>query len=496
MVMVWSCLSAMDMVAWRGLIYTGFLLHFVFVCQLLLLQPLVSALDGKPGNTAELFERVSQSIKVKHYSEALNDLNAAIEADPALSEAFYHRASILRQICRYEESKKSYKKFLELKPRESVAEKELSQLIQAQNALDTAMTLFESGDYAKSLEYVEKVVLVFSPACSKAKLLKVRLLLATKDYSSVISEAGYILKDDEDNLEALLLRGRAYYYLADHDVAQRHYQKGLRLDPEHSELKKAYFGLKNLLKKTRSAEDNVNKGKLRVAVEDFKAALALDPNHLAHNVHLHLGLCKVLVKLGRGKDALSSCNEALTIDEELLEALVQRGEAKLLTEDWDGAVEDLKSAAQQSPQDMNIREALMRAEKALKMSKRKDWYKILGVSKTASISEIKRAYKKLALQWHPDKNVENRQEAEDKFREIAAAYEVLGDEDKRTRYDRGEDIEEMGMGGGGGGFNPFGGGGGGQQFTFTFEGGFPGGGGGGGGGGFGGGFPGGFDFQF
>ncbi|KAB2622319.1 dnaJ-like protein subfamily C member 3-like protein [Pyrus ussuriensis x Pyrus communis] len=498
MVMVWSCLSAMDMVAWRGLIYTGFLLHFVFVCQLLLLQPLVSALDGKPGNTAELFERVSQSIRVKRYSEALNDLNAAIEADPALSEAYYHRASVLRQICRYEESEKSYKKFLELKPRESVAEKELSQLIQAQNALDTAMTLFESGDYAKSLEYVEKVVLVFSPACSKAKLLKVRLLLATKDYSSVISEAGYILKDDEDNLEALLLRGRAYYYLADHDVAQRHYQKGLRLDPEHSELKKAYFGLKNLLKKTRSAEDNVNKGKLRVAVEDFKAALALDPNHLAHNVHLHLGLCKVLVKLGRGKDALSSCNEALTIDEELLEALVQRGEAKLLTEDWDGAVEDLKSAAQQSPQDMNIREALMRAEKALKMSKRKDWYKILGVSKTASISEIKRAYKKLALQWHPDKNVENRQEAEDKFREIAAAYEVLGDEDKRTRYDRGEDIEEMGMGGGGGGFNPFGGGGGGggggQQFTFTFEGGFPGGG--GGGGGFGGGFPGGFDFQF
>ena len=73
---------------------------------------------------------------------------------------------------------------------------------------------------------------------------------------------------------------------------------------------------------------------------------------------------------------------------------------------------------------MNIREALMRAEKALKMSKRQDWYKILGVAKTASIAEIKRAYKKLALQWHPDKNVENREEAEAKFRDIAAAYEV------------------------------------------------------------------------
>ncbi|KAJ7976974.1 DnaJ protein like [Quillaja saponaria] len=479
----------MEAVAWRGLVYTIFILHFVLACQLILLQPLVSALDGKPGNAADLFERVSQSIKVKRYTEALDDLNTAIEADPTLSEAYLRRASVLRQLCRYEESERSYNKFLELKPGNSVAEKELSQLLQARSALETAQSLFHSGDFKKSLEYVDKIVLVFSPSCSKAKHLKVKLLIAERDYSGAISESGFILKEDENNLDALLLRGRAYYYLADHDVAVRHFQKGLRLDPEHGELKKTYFGLKNLLKKTKSAEDNVSKGKLRVAVEEFKAALAIDPNHIAHNVHLHLGLCKVLVRLGRGKDALTSCSEALDIDPELIEALVQRGEAKLLTEDWEGAVEDLKSAAEKSPQDMNIRESLMRAEKALKMSKRNDWYKILGISKTASMSEIKRAYKKLALQWHPDKNVENREEAEKKFQEIAAAYEVLSDENKRTRYDRGEDIEDMGMGGGGGGggFNPFGGGG--QQYTFTFEGGFP-------GGGFGGGFPGGYEFHF
>lgn len=73
---------------------------------------------------------------------------------------------------------------------------------------------------------------------------------------------------------------------------------------------------------------------------------------------------------------------------------------------------------------MNIREALMRAERSLKLSQRKNYYKILGISKTAPMSEIKRAYKKLALQWHPDKNTDNRAEAEAKFQEIAAAYEV------------------------------------------------------------------------
>ena len=55
---------------------------------------------GKTGNAAELFERVSESIKVKRYTEALDDLNAAIEADPTLSEAYHFRASVLRQLCR------------------------------------------------------------------------------------------------------------------------------------------------------------------------------------------------------------------------------------------------------------------------------------------------------------------------------------------------------------------------------------------------------------
>ncbi|KAE8819544.1 DnaJsubfamily C member 3 [Hordeum vulgare] len=133
---------------------------------------------------------------------------------------------------------------------------------------------------------------------------------------------------------------------------------------------------------------------------------------------------------------------------------------------------------------MAIREALVKAERQLKLSKRKYWYKIPGISKTTSSTDIKRAYKWLALQWHPDKNVENHEEAENMFREIAATYEVLSDEDKRVRYDRGEDLEEVGMGGGGGGFDPFGGGGG-QQYTFHHGGGFP-----------GGGFPGGFQFNF
>jgi molecular chaperone DnaJ len=87
----------------------------------------------------------------------------------------------------------------------------------------------------------------------------------------------------------------------------------------------------------------------------------------------------------------------------------------------------------------------------------KDYYAVLGVAKNASQAEIKKAYRKLAQQHHPDANAGDPR-AEERFKEISAAYDVIGDEDKRTAYDR---AREMGAAGFGGGF-PNGGPGGGS----------------------------------
>jgi len=85
------------------------------------------------------------------------------------------------------------------------------------------------------------------------------------------------------------------------------------------------------------------------------------------------------------------------------------------------------------------------------MSKR-DYYDILGVEKTADEKEIKKAYRKIALKFHPDRNPDDK-EAEEKFKEAAEAYEILSDADKRARYDRfGHQGVGGASGGGGGGF--------------------------------------------
>jgi molecular chaperone DnaJ len=83
------------------------------------------------------------------------------------------------------------------------------------------------------------------------------------------------------------------------------------------------------------------------------------------------------------------------------------------------------------------------------MAKR-DYYEVLGVSRDASADEIKKAYRKLALKYHPDKNPDDKQ-AEDKFKEAAEAYEILSNPDKKSKYDR---FGHAGVGGaGGGGYN-------------------------------------------
>lgn len=92
----------------------------------------------------------------------------------------------------------------------------------------------------------------------------------------------------------------------------------------------------------------------------------------------------------------------------------------------------------------------------------KDFYKILGIQKGANDDEIKKAYRKLALKYHPDKN--KSASAEERFKEIAEAYEVLSDKKKRDIYDQyGEEGLHGGAPGGGSGES-------GQQFSYEFHG--------------------------
>ena len=118
------------------------------------------------------------------------------------------------------------------------------------------------------------------------------------------------------------------------------------------------------------------------------------------------------------------------------------------------------------------KEGYNRVQKLMKQSKKRDYYKILGVTRSASKKEIMKAYRKLASKWHPDQyQGEEKKQAEKMFIDIASAKEVLTDPEKRQKFDNGEDpldpeqqtrsdFNPFGTQG----FDPFGG-----RYTFKFS---------------------------
>lgn len=150
-------------------------------------------------------------------------------------------------------------------------------------------------------------------------------------------------------------------------------------------------------------------------------------------------------------------------------------------DEFEAAIQTLNSAAEARPDKREKVESLLhKAQVALKRSKTKDYYKVLGVSSDSDERQIKSAYRKASKQFHPDKAHKlgvTKEEAEKKMASINEAYEVLSDPQLRARFDRGDDPNSQEQHNPFQG-SPFGQGGhpfmhqqGGQQFKFHFGGG-------------------------
>ena len=442
------------------------------------LKLLKKAAEKEPSNGTNQYQIYKVHSRMKKYPDALGAITKASELDPSNSNYRMQKAKLLKSLGQCDRAVVEYR---EIKEVSDELKRLLEEAEECEKTIAAAQQALASEDYPMAVRLFQMAQRHVEQA-SDLLYFKATASYETGDYYGVVSDTGQILKQHPKHLEAYQLRGQAYVRLGEHELAIKHFREALKLDPEHKGCKEGHKFVKSIEKKKKKGDTAFENGNVEEAIKYWRDAIGIDPTHKVFAQSLMLTIIKAHSKLGEHDNAIKEA-EKLVKDQDSLEHMWALGDALTAAERFEEALRAFQNAAEEAEGELaqQARKKVKEAEVALKQSKEKNYYKILGVSRTATSKEIKKAYRELALKWHPDKNADNKEEAEKKFQDIGEAYEVLSNDELKAKYDSGED--PWGQQGGGGGqghhFNPhqffhqnfggggFGGGGGGRRFHFT-----------------------------
>ena len=236
-----------------------------------------------------------------------------------------------------------------------------------------------------------------------------------------------LLRYNNQDPDALVLRGRILYAQGENDKAVQHFRQALACDPDFKAAVK-YLRMVQKLDRMKSEGNAAFKsGRFQEAIDTYTQALEVDPSNKGTNSKIlqNRALCHSRQK--SWKQAIADCEKALELDPSYTKARKTRAKALGESGNWQEAVRELKQIQEENPSEPNIAKDIRNAELEEKKAKRKDYYKILGIEKDATEQQIKKAYRKLAIVHHPDKNPGD-EEAAERFKEIQEAHETLSDE--------------------------------------------------------------------
>ncbi|XP_058965590.2 dnaJ homolog subfamily C member 3-like [Pocillopora verrucosa] len=434
-----------------------------------------AAVEGDPDNFLTYFKRATVFLAMGRSKAALPDLDRVLELRPDFFQARLQRGNVLLKQGRLDEAHIDYEAVLHKNPDNAEALQQLNVIEPIRKDVSEARNAINMGDYSLAIEFLGRAIEV-APWDTELRIMRADCHENMGDYINAISDIKPTTKLIPDNTAAYLRLSELHYGMGELEDALREVRECLKLDQDHKDCFPFYKKLKKLNKQMQAAQDLINKGEYEEAISKLKQALKTESKIPSLAAKARRQLCHCHLKLHNPTDAITECNEALKIDENDVDALCDRAEAHILNEMYDDAVNDYQKAKSINEHLHKVQEGLDRAQKLLKQSKKRDYYKILGLKRTASKKEILKSYRKLAVKWHPDQyKGDDKKKAEKMFIDVAAAKEVLTDPEKRAKYDNGEDPLDPEQQGGGhhhwqqGGF-PFGGGfGEGFQFKFHFN---------------------------
>lgn len=337
------------------------------------------------------------------------------------------------------------KKVQELQSDGSGVTAELKSLEKLKLYENDATKAYDKKDFRKVVYCMDRC-LDEAATCIRYKLTKAECLAFLGRYQEAQEIANSILHLNKGNADAIYVRGMCLFYEDNIDSAFQHFQQVLRLAPDHKKAMDIYKRAKLLKKKKEEGNEAYKLCRFQEACKLYTEALEIDPLNKKTNAKLYFNRATAFARLTKTKEAIADCTAALNLDDTYLKALLRRAKCYMDLGDYEEAVRDYEKVCKLDKNREN-KKMLQDAKFALKRSKRKDYYKILGVDRNAGDDEIKKAYKKRALIHHPDRHAnatENeKKEQEKKFKEVGEAYGVLSDPKKKARYDSGQDMDDF-----------------------------------------------------
>ncbi|XP_056145519.1 dnaJ homolog subfamily C member 3a [Lampris incognitus] len=402
-----------------------------------------AAVDGDPQNYMAFYRRATVYLAMGKSKSALPDLSRVVELKPDFTSVRLQRGNLLLKQGKLDEAESDFKKVLKSNPsdkEEREAQSQLTRSDEIQRLVTQVHSDFDKEEYVKAAAQLDTIIetCVWDVA---SRELRAECFIRMGETGKAISDLKAASKLKNDNTQAFYKLSTIYYNLGDHEMSLNEVRECLKLDPDHKQCFSHYKQVKKLSKQIQSAEELIQEHRYEDAVTKYEAVMKTEPNVFHYSLHAKGRICHALVQGQQASKAISVCSEVLQSDPENVNILKDRAEAYIQDEQYNEAIKDYETAGRHDENDRQIKEGLERAQRLLKQSQRKDYYKILGVKRNAQKKDIIKAYRKLAQQWHPDnfRDPEEKKKAEKKFIDIAQAKEVLTDPEMRTKFDHGED---------------------------------------------------------
>ncbi|KAK2578725.1 hypothetical protein KPH14_007801 [Odynerus spinipes] len=414
-----------------------------------------AAIEGDPNNYLAYYNRGMVYLALGKAKFAILDLDKVLELKPDFTAARLQRGNVLFKQANFDLAETNYREVLAMEPHNEEAMNMLHRSSSLKRVVEYAKDMVRNGEYETAIQQITQIIEA-CPWSSELRELRAECYVALGDYMSAISDIRSTTKLLTDNTEGYFKLSSMLYRLGQVEESLKEIRECLKLDPEHKQCFPFYKKVKKVARLLENAENAEEANDPKSCIQYAESVLSLEPTMANVRFTALQLLCRCYTADSQPARAISSCQDALKIRREPA-ILCDSAEAYLANELYDDAIRDYKEALEMDPSLQKAKQGLQKAQQRQKLSESRDYYKILNVPRTASKREIIKAYRKAAQKWHPDnfQEGEEKKRAEKKFIDIAAAKEVLTDDEKRAKFDQGEDPLDPESGKHHQGFNPF-----------------------------------------